>query len=271
MIAAAKYPSLITSVPRNTNAMGMFGANWQGRTSGRREDVRDSMNSSKMFPVAKADVDPGGGQPTDGAVNQDHEGAPTIISASAVAPISETAGHLTGTTDQQQTALREMANLPTLLDRLLNPLRKRAYFGSITLRMLSPWSTSSTTPSPFKNRSWSFSALDKCRQGAVTTILLVVMVLAVYSLIWYTGGSGGGGTSGGGPMLCQTTDCVRHADLFADRLNASIDPCEDFAAFVCSAWTYGTPHRRDDVTSMRQEIVLRFTENFAGTIATGLT
>ncbi|XP_075543379.1 uncharacterized protein LOC142577820 [Dermacentor variabilis] len=271
LISAAKYPSLITSTSRNAKAPDTFGANWWNRMSRRGQYAQDSMNTSKQFPAAKGGADPCGGQFTDGAVNQDHEGAPTIISGSAVAPLSETAGHITATTDQQpETALREMANLPSLLDRLLNPLRKRAYFGSVTLRVLTPRSTPSLTPSPFKNRSLSFSAVDKLPHIVVSIILLVATALSIYSLFRYNGGSGGDDTSGGSPTLCQTADCVRHADLFAGRLNASIDPCEDFAAFACSAWAYGKPHHRDESTSKRQEIVLNFTRNFMETITTGL-
>ncbi|XP_070391609.1 neprilysin-2-like isoform X3 [Dermacentor albipictus] len=263
LISAAKYQSLITSTSRNANATDTFGAQTQ--------NAQDSMNTSKQFPATKGGADPGGGQLTVGAVNQDHEGAPTIFSASAVAPLRETAGHITTTSDQQpETALREMANLPSLLDRLLNPLRKRAYFGSVTLRVLTPQSTPSLTPSPFKNRSLSFSAVDRLPQIVVSAIILVATAFAIYSLLRYTDGSGGGDTSGGRPTLCQTADCVRHADLFAGRLNASIDPCEDFAAFACSAWAYGKPHHRDESTSNRQEIVLNFTRNFMETTTTGL-
>ncbi|XP_065285237.1 endothelin-converting enzyme-like 1 isoform X1 [Dermacentor albipictus] len=38
--------------------------------------------------------------------------------------------------------------------------------------------------------------------------------------------------------LCQTDDCVRHAKLLANITTmSSVDPCEDFAAYVCSVWS----------------------------------
>ncbi|KAH7968489.1 hypothetical protein HPB52_008981 [Rhipicephalus sanguineus] len=137
--------------------------------------------------------------------------------------------------------------------------------------MLSPRSTSTLTATPHKNRSWSFSTDDKWPQIVVVTILAMATVLVMYSLLHGTSGSGGGDTSGNSPNLCQTADCIRHADLFAHWLNASIDPCEDFAAFVCSAWAYGAQYRRGESTSVRQEIVLDFTEQLAETITAGMT
>ncbi|KAH6936300.1 hypothetical protein HPB50_015230 [Hyalomma asiaticum] len=239
LTSPSKAASPTTSLPEKVkNARGSFAANNGGGTPTRHEKVRDSINSPKVLTSAK----------------------------------SETAGHVTATTDQQpETALRDMANLPTLLDRLLNPLRKRAYFGSVTLRVLSPRSTPSLTPTPRKHRTWSFSTDDKWPQIAVGTILVVATVLVIYSLFQGTSGTGGGDTSGNSPTLCQTSDCIRHADLFAHWLNSSIDPCEDFSAFVCSAWAYGAQYRRGESTTLRQEIVLDFTEQLPETITAGLT
>ncbi|KAH7948588.1 hypothetical protein HPB51_028481 [Rhipicephalus microplus] len=179
---------------------------------------------------------------------------------------------LTATNDQQpDTALGDMAYPPTILDRLLNPLRKRAHFGSVTHRLLSPRSTTTVTATPHKNRSWSFSTDDKWPQITVVTTLAIAATLVMYSLLHGTTGSGGGDTSGNSPTLCQTTDCIQHADLFAHWLNTSIDPCEDFAAFVCSAWSHRAQYRRGESTSVRQEVVLDFTEKLAETIGAGMT
>ncbi|KAL1430483.1 hypothetical protein MTO96_014926 [Rhipicephalus appendiculatus] len=265
-------PATTVSSPGTArNARGTSAMNHGYHSPGRRDNVKDTTNSSNALTAAKGEVDPvGGRRPTDGMVNLESEGAPTTISA--VAPLSETGAQVSATTDQQpETALREMANLPTMLDRLLNPLRKRAYFGSVTLRLLSPRSTLTLTTTPRKNRSWSFSTDDKWPQVAVVTILAVATLLVMYSLFHGTSGSGGGDTSGNSPTLCQTADCIRHADLFAHWLNDSIDPCEDFAAFVCSAWAYGAQYRRGESTSVRQEIVFDFTEQVAETMAAGTT
>ncbi|KAK8777902.1 hypothetical protein V5799_020756 [Amblyomma americanum] len=35
---------------------------------------------------------------------------------------------------------------------------------------------------------------------------------------------------------CDTNDCFQHAYMLVSGLNRSIDPCEDFGAYVCSAW-----------------------------------
>nr|XP_054928971.1 neprilysin-1-like [Dermacentor andersoni] len=37
------------------------------------------------------------------------------------------------------------------------------------------------------------------------------------------------------PLLCNTEDCRAHASLLTKRLNWTLDPCDDFDAFVCSA------------------------------------
>ncbi|KAH6938175.1 hypothetical protein HPB50_007347 [Hyalomma asiaticum] len=36
--------------------------------------------------------------------------------------------------------------------------------------------------------------------------------------------------------MCKTEGCVSHAMLLTFHLNRSIDPCDDFSAYVCSAW-----------------------------------
>ncbi|KAK8772403.1 hypothetical protein V5799_024352 [Amblyomma americanum] len=39
------------------------------------------------------------------------------------------------------------------------------------------------------------------------------------------------------PGACSSADCRHHAALITDRINRSLDPCQDFAAFACSAWS----------------------------------
>ncbi|KAK8778968.1 hypothetical protein V5799_019689 [Amblyomma americanum] len=46
--------------------------------------------------------------------------------------------------------------------------------------------------------------------------------------------------------LCDTLPCRLHAQLLTRDLNRSIDPCEDFSAFVCSSWLPPT-NRREHV------------------------
>ncbi|KAH8025545.1 hypothetical protein HPB51_009485 [Rhipicephalus microplus] len=268
----AVVPATIVSSPGVTrNTRDTCSVKREDHLPGRRDDNKDATNSSIALTATNGDVNLiGGCRRTDGTVNLESEGAPTIISA--VAPLSEAGAQASATTNQlPDTALEDMANPPTLLGRLLNPLRKRAHFGSVTHRLLSPRSTTTVTATPHKNRSWSFSTDDKWPQITVVTALAIAATLVMYSLLHGTTGSGGGDTSGNSPTLCQTTDCIQHADLFAHWLNTSIDPCEDFAAFVCSAWSHRAQYRRGESTSVRQEVVLDFTEKLAETIGAGMT
>ncbi|KAH8040961.1 hypothetical protein HPB51_013243 [Rhipicephalus microplus] len=36
---------------------------------------------------------------------------------------------------------------------------------------------------------------------------------------------------------CKTRGCLAHAWRLTDKLNTSLDPCQDFGAYVCSAWS----------------------------------
>ncbi|XP_065296969.1 endothelin-converting enzyme 1-like [Dermacentor albipictus] len=36
---------------------------------------------------------------------------------------------------------------------------------------------------------------------------------------------------------CKTKDCLDHAWRLSDKLNSSLDPCQNFGAYVCSAWS----------------------------------
>ncbi|XP_077483543.1 endothelin-converting enzyme 1-like isoform X2 [Amblyomma americanum] len=46
-----------------------------------------------------------------------------------------------------------------------------------------------------------------------------------------------------GSKLCDTVHCRMHATLLTARLNEKMDPCEDFGAYVCSAWTPSGDYR----------------------------
>ncbi|XP_077524021.1 endothelin-converting enzyme 2-like [Amblyomma americanum] len=68
--------------------------------------------------------------------------------------------------------------------------------------------------------------------------------------------------------LCLTEDCARHAALLTKYLNRTLDPCEDYAAFVCSAWEPAKTH----IELARSAIDdLRFTwyKHFMDTLASG--
>ncbi|XP_077497810.1 uncharacterized protein LOC144108474 [Amblyomma americanum] len=37
--------------------------------------------------------------------------------------------------------------------------------------------------------------------------------------------------------ICRTEDCVIHERLLRQNINGSVDPCQDFSAYACSAWS----------------------------------
>ncbi|XP_050027649.3 neprilysin-1-like [Dermacentor andersoni] len=84
--------------------------------------------------------------------------------------------------------------------------------------------------------NYSSTARDakEWRRLAVLTSLAIVVV-AAFTLIAYALPA---------PRLvrlvtrwCDTDDCRHHAALLMGGLNRSIDPCHDFEAYACSAWT----------------------------------
>ncbi|KAH6941694.1 hypothetical protein HPB50_022686 [Hyalomma asiaticum] len=40
-----------------------------------------------------------------------------------------------------------------------------------------------------------------------------------------------------GDPMCRTEDCVRHAFILDEVASKDVDPCHDFSAYVCSAWS----------------------------------
>ncbi|XP_077520169.1 endothelin-converting enzyme 1-like [Amblyomma americanum] len=197
-------------------------------------------------------------------VDRAADGMLTLNNASCPSPTSGYTGRLSTATDQQpETGLREMANLPSLLERLVEPFRRRAHFGSVTLKVLSPWSTMSPSPSPLKMRTSTITPASRWPLVAAAAVFFLALAMIAYALLRATNGSDKSGT---GPRLCQTSDCHWHAGLFAQRLNESIDPCDDFGAFACSAWTASSSAHVK--TSAREEVVLGFAEAFEGMLTT---
>ncbi|KAH7952297.1 hypothetical protein HPB52_021436 [Rhipicephalus sanguineus] len=58
---------------------------------------------------------------------------------------------------------------------------------------------------------------------------------------------------------CDTDDCLQHAFLLSAALNRSLDPCEDFGTFVCSAWLASSPQSR----SLQEDLWYRWTKQTA--------
>ncbi|KAK8788726.1 hypothetical protein V5799_021504 [Amblyomma americanum] len=131
------------------------------------------------------------------------------------------------------------------------------------MQVLSPWSTMSPSPSPLKMRTSTITSASKWPLVAAAAVFFLALAMIAYALLRATNGSDKSGT---GPRLCQTSDCHWHAGLFAQRLNESIDPCDDFGAFACSAWTASSSAHVK--TSAREEVVLGFAEAFEGMLTT---
>ncbi|XP_072145068.1 neprilysin-like [Dermacentor andersoni] len=68
--------------------------------------------------------------------------------------------------------------------------------------------------------------------------------------------------------LCRTKDCDQHAMLLTSRLDPKLDPCEDFAAFVCSAWRASRTHR-EQARSVIDDLRFTWYDRFDNTLRRG--
>ncbi|KAK8779954.1 hypothetical protein V5799_018705 [Amblyomma americanum] len=68
--------------------------------------------------------------------------------------------------------------------------------------------------------------------------------------------------------LCSTADCHRHAALLTARINWTLDPCEDYEAFVCSAWDPSKNHR-DVASSALDDLRFTWYDRFSDTLVKG--
>ncbi|KAH7937699.1 hypothetical protein HPB49_014831 [Dermacentor silvarum] len=68
--------------------------------------------------------------------------------------------------------------------------------------------------------------------------------------------------------LCSTEDCIVHADILTASLNRSLDPCDDFRAFVCSAWS-PRRHYREHVTSVMDDVIFSHLEALSTVLRDG--
>ncbi|KAH6928509.1 hypothetical protein HPB50_016846 [Hyalomma asiaticum] len=68
--------------------------------------------------------------------------------------------------------------------------------------------------------------------------------------------------------LCNTEDCSSHARLLNLALHTKLDPCDDFEAFVCSAWHISEKHR-DQAGSVMDDLRMTWYDHFEDTLSKG--
>ncbi|XP_075552450.1 neprilysin-like [Dermacentor variabilis] len=69
-------------------------------------------------------------------------------------------------------------------------------------------------------------------------------------------------------IYCETEGCLFHARLLTKNLNKTIDPCEDFSAYVCSAWSRSGDYREQVKTPIDDILYNRFV-GFSKMLAAG--
>ncbi|XP_075539984.1 phosphate-regulating neutral endopeptidase PHEX-like [Dermacentor variabilis] len=72
-------------------------------------------------------------------------------------------------------------------------------------------------------------------QHVTLMIVLMLIVMAVTIVIVFLFARGG--KSPPSPPFCKTEDCLAHSWRLSNGLNRHLDPCHNFSAYVCSAWS----------------------------------
>ncbi|XP_075539978.1 phosphate-regulating neutral endopeptidase PHEX-like [Dermacentor variabilis] len=72
-------------------------------------------------------------------------------------------------------------------------------------------------------------------QHVTLMIVLMLIVTAVTIVIVFLFARGG--KSPPSPPFCKTDDCLAHSWRLSNGLNRHLDPCHNFSAYVCSAWS----------------------------------
>ncbi|KAH8028981.1 hypothetical protein HPB51_021836 [Rhipicephalus microplus] len=102
---------------------------------------------------------------------------------------------------------------------------------------LSSVSGSGVTSTP-SEIPWSPPSIPNKGAGAVSDyryafVVFITVFVALLGLVAFLSLSRS--RAEGRSYVCNTEDCRAHARLLTKRLNWTLDPCEDFGAFVCSA------------------------------------
>ncbi|XP_037270615.2 neprilysin [Rhipicephalus microplus] len=127
---------------------------------------------------------------------------------------------------------------------LVHPRDKKTRFGAPSLKMVSPLAMTSPKRGLILKRAVIFILLT-CVAGAV-----LIYLLWLYS--------SNPSTDRG---FCNSTDCDDYEALIDTLLNRSVDPCDDFSAFVCSAWKSLSSHNHWSRSS-REDVVDAWSKNF---------
>ncbi|XP_049528391.1 uncharacterized protein LOC125947530 [Dermacentor silvarum] len=75
---------------------------------------------------------------------------------------------------------------------------------------------------------------NRIEMRVLTIVAIVVTVAGIFSVIGFLIATRRSGTKL--KDYCDTEGCLYHAWTLTRKLNRSIDPCDDFTAYVCSAW-----------------------------------
>ncbi|XP_037561489.1 endothelin-converting enzyme 1 [Dermacentor silvarum] len=95
------------------------------------------------------------------------------------------------------------------------------------------------------------------RKLLIMVIAIAVILVAAFSVLLvllYPAGRSTNKTR----AICRTTGCVSHATLLTFHLNRSINPCDDFRAYVCSAWKAQPLHYEFGESAMKDVIYAWF-------------
>ncbi|XP_072143797.1 neprilysin-2-like [Dermacentor andersoni] len=128
--------------------------------------------------------------------------------------------------------------------------------------------------SPPAGRGLPCNALFICppptRRSVLQNISVVVALLVLaFTIIFIVLASRASPHHDEGTLrYCQTPDCVLHAKLLTVHLNKSFDPCEDFSAYVCSAWWQSAAYR-EHVKTPVDEVALTRLANFGTLLSLG--
>ncbi|KAH7938213.1 hypothetical protein HPB49_021747 [Dermacentor silvarum] len=129
----------------------------------------------------------------------------------------------------------------------------RAFREAAALLMVSPLKFSNISKNnPFKEALFAVVAA-----AVVLTVMVAVVAIAIVSH-----------ERTKRRIYCETEGCLLHTLLLTEKLNKTIDPCKDFSAYVCSAWSRSGDYREHVKTPIDNILYKRFVR-FSKMLAVG--